>query len=57
LFGLALMILGFSLIFITIKSQSLTITILTSSILVIIIGFAMLLIGNYLLNSIFGLLC
>lgn len=55
IFGLALMIFGFVFVLYSLKMQNYIA--ITSGILTVIIGFAMLLLGNYILNSIFGALC
>lgn len=57
LFGLALMILGFSVIIITLRSNSLTLTVLITAITTSISGFALLLVGNYLLYAIYTVTC
>ncbi len=62
LFGLALMILAFAFILLQIRSSiggetHISVITITSGILVSIVGFAMLILGNYILNSIFGALC
>ncbi len=62
LIGLSLIILGFSLILIILRSSGFNSVLLLSSliitdIIVIIIGFSMIFLGNYLLSSIYTVLC
>ncbi len=61
LFGLALMILGFGSLFITLKSSingnQISGILITTSIMISIIGFGMILIGNYLLYIIYNFTC
>lgn len=57
LFGLALMILAFGVIFITLKSQTITAPLLITTMMIAVIGFALILVGNYLLYAIYGVTC
>jgi hypothetical protein len=55
IFGLALMILGFAVVLFSLKNQNGAA--ILSGIMTMIIGFAMLILGNYILYAIFGALC
>jgi len=62
LMGLLLMIVGFGTIFITMRSgmtgsSNMSGTLILSSIMLIVVGFGLLIIGNYLLYAIYGVTC